>query len=82
MQGAQRREGVCVSASVADCPNPEFREMRLDIWAVTDFAKCARNLGQIWRTAVFRERFVVRSRRRTDGYTHSPLVAGQHGTGY
>ena len=44
--------------------------------------------GQIWRTAVFRERFVVRYRRRIDGYTHSPLssrfleewkVGGSHG---
>ena len=54
-------------------PRPEFREFFFEIWAVAGFANFASKFGQIWRTAVFRERFVVRSRRRTDGYTHSPL---------
>ena len=55
------------------CPIPEFLEILFGIWAVPDFEKFAPKFGLIWQTAVTREIFVLRSQRRTDGYTHSPL---------
>ena len=83
-----RQRYLALAEDRGHCPFPEFREIFFEIWAVAGFANFASKFGQIWRTAVFREMFVVRYRRRIDGYTHSPLssrfleerkVGGSHG---